>query len=93
MTDLSRADVVVALRWQAREMEEGWHPTIPLEIAERAAILRALADSLEQGQEAWQWADGDTIDIAPHSERPRRGDSVEDKWRPVWIIPEPKVKP
>jgi hypothetical protein len=56
------------------------------------ALLRALAAALKDGQEAWQWADGDTIDIAPHSNRPHRGDSHEDKWRAILILTIPTAE-
>lgn len=71
-----------ALEWQAREMEEGWHPEIPLEIAERADLFRALSAALGRAQEAWQTS------TFVHFHRDQHDDpAVWSKCIPVLIVP------
>jgi hypothetical protein len=70
MSDLTKADAVAALRRAAK-----WSRTTP---ADRDR-LRALADVIEQAQEACQGPDyADQIST----------DAVIG-WSPVWIIPAP----
>lgn len=97
MTDLTKADAVAALRsaaaWNRTEGEIAKFDSEAVddkyaEVAERylrnAAILRALADAIEQAERAY--SDTQNKDVLFSNGQP-----LHDYWRPVWIIPAPRL--